>query len=296
MDSDVRPTSREIRETGRPCLDLLDFYVGPAEYPIPMARLERLCVYPVKSLDGVDLDSARITEGGVLEYDREYALFDAEGDPITGRRVARVHDLDAAFDPETRVLTVRASGGGDGGGERRFHLDDERDAAAAWFGDFFDTAVTIRHDAVSGFVDRPEAGPSVVSTATIREVSTWFDDVSVDGLRRRIRANVEVGGVPAFWEDRFVGAGAPMFAVGDVRFEGVEPCIRCGVPERDPGTGERTPDFRKRFVERRRATFPAWADRSAFPSDYTLMLIARVPPTDRGRTLHVGDEVTVEAG
>lgn len=99
--------------------------------------------------------------------------------------------------------------------------------------------------------------------------------------------------MPAFWEDRFVGRDAPAFAAGDVRFEGVEPCARCVVPERDPDTGEHTPDFRERFVERRRETFPEWADRDAFDHLYTLMLIARVPEADRGRTVRVDDPVSV---
>lgn len=226
-----------------------------------MARLEHLRVYPVKSLDGVDLDIVRITQGGVIDYDRQYALFDANDIPITSRRDTRVHDLDTAFDLETHVLTVRVRGIDE---EHRFELDNERDAANEWFTDFFDTQVLIRRDVTNGFVDRADAGPSVVSTASLREVASWYDDVSVDSLRRRIRANVEVSGVPAFWEDPFVGQNAPTFVIGDVQFEGVEACTRCVVPERDPDTGERTPDFGERFIERRRATFPEWADNSAF--------------------------------
>jgi uncharacterized protein YcbX len=257
-----------------------------------MARLARLRAYPVKSLAGTDLDAARITEGGALEYDRQYALFDGDGEVINGRREPRIHDLATSFDPETGVLTVACDGATD---PRRFSLPDERGAAAEWFGDFFGTDVTIRQDTEAGFPDRPNAGPSVVSTATLREAASWYDGVTVEGMRRRIRANVEVGDVPAFWEDRFVGEDAPTFTVGEVQFEGVEPCVRCAVPERDPDTGERTPDFRTRFVKQRRATSPEWADRGAFPNNYTLMLIARVPPTDRGQTLRVGDPVTVDA-
>jgi len=78
-----------------------------------------------------------------------------------------------------------------------------------------------------------------------------------------------------------------------VRFDGVTPCGRCVVPERDPETGDPTPGFRERFVEQRRETFPEWADPDAFDHYYTLMLIARVPESDRGQTLRVGDEVAV---
>ncbi|MFB6161345.1 MAG: MOSC domain-containing protein [Haloferacaceae archaeon] len=254
-----------------------------------MAHVERLRIHPVKALDAAEVESARVTEGGTLAGDREYALFDADGEPINGKRTDRVHRLRTSFDPGTRVLTVD-----DADGERvAFDLDGERAAAEAWFGDRLDADVEIRRDDALGYVDRRRAGPSVVSTATVEALASWFDDLTVEGARRRLRANVEVGGVPAFWEDRFVGEDAPAFVAGDVRFEGVEPCGRCVVPERDPDTGERTPAFRERFAERREATFPEWADPDAFEHYYTLMLIARVPASDRGRTLRVGDEVAV---
>jgi len=100
-----------------------------------------------------------------------------------------------------------------------------------------------------------------------------------------------ISSVPAFWEDRFVGDDAPAFTVGGVRFEGVTPCGRCVVPQRDPATGEPTPAFRERFRRKREETFPDWADEDAFEQFYSLMLIAAVPPEDRGQPLGVGDPV-----
>jgi hypothetical protein len=256
-----------------------------------MGHVERITVYPVKGLDGVALEEARVLEGGTLEGDREFALFDAAGDVVNGKRTDRVHDLDTAFGPATGELTVET-----GEGERRrFDLGDERDRdrAAEWFAGFFDLDLTLERDQSVGFVDRRGMGPSVISTATLETVASWFEGVTVDGARRRLRANVEVGGVPAFWEDRFVSDGAPSFLVGDLRFEGVTPCGRCVVPERDPDTGERTPGFRERFVRMRRETFPEWANPEAFEHYYTLMLIAEVADADRGGTLRVGDPVRV---
>ncbi|WP_135822218.1 MOSC domain-containing protein [Halostella litorea] len=255
-----------------------------------MARLERLRIFPVKGLDGIDLDAAEVLDGGTLEHDREFALFDAEGDVLNGKRTDRVHDLSTEFDPASASLRVET-----GAGEtRRFDLESERERAAEWFGDFFDADLTLRRDASLGYVDRRGMGPSVVSTATLETVASWFEDMTVDGARRRLRANVEVSGVPAFWEDRFVGEAAPGFAVGDVRFEGVTPCGRCVVPQRDPDTGDPTPEFRERFVAKRRETFPEWADDDAFDHHYSLMIIARVPESDRGRTLRVDDDVAVD--
>jgi uncharacterized protein YcbX len=259
-----------------------------------MAHLDRLTVYPVKALDGVDIDAARILDGGTLAHDREFALFDESGDVVNGKRTARVHDLDTDFDPETATLTVEAPGDD----RQAFDLASaaDRERAAAWFSDFFDVSVTLERDTELGYVDRRDLGPSVVSTATLETVASWFDDLTVDNVRRRLRANVEVGGVDPFWEDRFLGPDAPAFAVDGVRFEGAKPCGRCVVPERDPETGDPLPEFRERFVDRRRETFPEFADEAAFDHFYAVMVITNVPEASRGEVLEVGDDVAVAEG
>lgn len=264
-----------------------------------MAHVARLRRYPVKGFDAESIESARVTEAGTLAGDREFALCDAGVDEAelidgpehahNGKQLPRIHELDTSFDPEGGVLAVVPPDG-----ERRaFDVAGDRAAADEWLSDFFGVDVRLVRREPPAFVDRPEMGPSVISTATVETVASWFDDLTVESVRRRMRANVEVAGVPAFWEDRFVGADAPAFVAGGVRFEGVEPCARCVVPTRDPETGELLPEFRERFLERREATFPPWADRDAFDHYYTLMLIAAVPESDRGGTVRIGDDVEV---
>jgi hypothetical protein len=265
-----------------------------------MAHVARIRRYPVKGFDAEEVETARITAAGTVAGDRAFALCDpsvvdtddpAEGPAhaYNGKQVPRIHQLRASFDADADVLAVTTPDGE----TRRFDLGADRETASEWFSAFFETDVVVLRNEPPAFVDRPSMGPSVVSTATLAEVASWFDDLTVESVRRRMRANVEVGGVPAFWEDRFVGDDAPAFAVGDVRFEGVEPCARCVVPTRDPDTGDPLPEFRERFLKRREETFPPWADADAFDHYYTLMLIASVPEPDRGRTVRVGDAVEV---
>jgi uncharacterized protein YcbX len=265
-----------------------------------MAHVAELRRYPVKGFDAEEVAEARITDAGTLAGDREFALcdphvVDAENPKYgpdhayNGKQLPRIHELRTAYDPEPGVLEVTTPDGE----TRAFDLSRDDEAADEWFESFFDADATLLRTDPPAFVDRPSMGPSVVSTATLEEVASWFDDLTVESARRRMRANVEIDGVPAFWEDRFVGDGAPAFVVGDVRFEGVEPCARCVVPTRDPDTGEPLESFRERFLERREATFPEWADSDAFDHYYTLMLIASVPESDRGGTVRVGDEVDV---
>jgi hypothetical protein len=276
-------------------------------------HLARITVYPIKSLDGVDRERARLVAGAALERDREYALFDAEGRYVNGKRERAVHRLRSEFDVETRELRLASPDRG----ERTFDLAVEGDAGDAageeagtdgrprdadalteWLSDYFDYPVSLRRDDAGGFPDDTVAsGPTVVSTATIREVASWFPDVEPDGMRRRLRANLEIGGVPAFWEDRlFVDRDhVRAFSVGDVTLEGVNPCQRCVVPSRDPDTGEETPDFRTRFMRRREETMPEWSGGDWF--DHTFRLMVNTRP-DResdvvGRELAVGDPISI---
>ncbi len=263
---------------------------GRHGYPFPrrirgMPAVERIRLYPVKGFGGTDVEKARILESGTLELDREFALHDG-GSTINGKDTDAVHgfttELDTTRDkptvesPDGRTVTVEVS-------------DEGARELTDWLGDIFGEATVLR-DASFGFVDRRDrlASVSVVSTATLREVASWFDGIDTDSVRRRLRTNVEVSGVPPFWEDRFVGEQAPSFLMGGTRFKGAEPCARCVVPTRDPETGETTDGFREKFVRRRRDTL---GDLSAFDHAYTVTLIARVSEEDRGSMLRVGDRV-----
>ncbi|GGL67683.1 MOSC domain-containing protein [Halocalculus aciditolerans] len=264
-----------------------------------MASLARVRVHPVKSLDPLDLASASVLEDGGLTLDREYAIRDAEGRYVNGKRERAVHRVDSTYDPREGTLALRERGEDKSGqSAAAFHLPAERPAAADWLAGFLGYAVSLDHDETGGFPDDTDAtGPTVVSTATLETVAGWFD-LPVESVRRRFRANLEVDGVPAFWEDRlYAGEGeAVRFRVGDAVFDGVNPCARCVVPSRDPDTGEETPAFRRTFVENREATLPAWADESRFDHYYRLIVNTTVPEETVGESVAVGDDVAVLDG
>jgi uncharacterized protein YcbX len=254
-----------------------------------MTTLDGLRVYPIKGLAGTAVDSAEILSGGTLAFDREFALVDDDGDVLNGKRTPRVHTLRTDFDFQQPTVTVTTPDGD----SHSFDLETERERAEEWFSDYFELNLSFKRDTDLGYVDRRDMGPSVISTATLETVASWFEDMTVESARQRLRGNIEIGGVPPFWEDRFVGERAPTFAIGTISFEGVTPCGRCVVPARDPETGEPIPEFSERFTEKREEMFPSWADKSAFDHYFSLMILTRVPESDRGKTLHVGDRVTV---
>ena len=269
-------------------------------------RLARITVYPVKSLDGVDRERAACVAGGGLELDRAYALVDADGAYVNGKQEPKVHRLRSQFDPETRTLELTAPNTT----RETFELPDpsaseetrnagasteaETDALTAWLSDYFGYDVSFRCDATGGFPDDTTAsGPTVISTATIEEVASWYPDIDPHGMRRRLRANLEIDGVPPFWEDHLFADREHVvsFSVGEVTLDGVNPCQRCVVPSRDPDTGEETDGFRERFVRRREETMPAWSGGDWFDHSFRLMVNTRL--TDAGEVA-VGDPVEVD--
>jgi uncharacterized protein YcbX len=253
-----------------------------------MAHVAGLRVYPVKGLDGEPVETAALRENGTLAGDRAFALTDGDG-TVNAKDFPALHEFETSYDPSAGTLSATAPGGE----TRTFDLDLERDAAGDWFSEHLDADLALERDDRGGFVDRPSMGPSVVSTATLETVASWFDDLTAESVRRRLRANVEVDGVPAFWEDRFVGEDAPAFETGGVEFAGVTPCNRCVVPTRDPATGDPLPEFRETFLREREASFPEWADWDAFDHYYAVMILAAVRDAPADPVLSVGDDVTV---
>jgi uncharacterized protein YcbX len=277
---------------------------------MPDAELRRIRTYPVKSLDHREREGGRIAERGALAGDREYAIVDrpadrsydpetasvgGRGDYMNGKRTAAVHRLRSTFHPDERTVTLRVQGEDE---SHSFELEppEAREPLNEWLSAHFDRPVSVRREPAGGHPDdRRLMGPTVVSTATLEAVADWFDGTTVEGARRRFRANLEVGGVPAFWEDRLYAdhGECVAFRVGDVELLGVNPCQRCVVPSRDPDTGAETPGFRERFLEMRERTLPAWADSDRLDHYFRLMVNTDVPESEWGETLRVGDSVTV---
>ena len=113
----------------------------------------------------------------------------------------------------------------------------------------------------------------------------------MENLRSRLRTNLEFSGTPPFWEDGLYGSpvAGRSFTIGQVTVQGMNPCQRCVVPTRDPSTGMVTPQFQKTFVTQRKASLPNWADRQAFNHYYRLAVNTRIPASEGGKRLKVGD-------
>jgi hypothetical protein len=60
---------------------------------------------------------------------------------------------------------------------------------------------------------------------------------------------------------------------------------------RNSQTGEADPNFQKTFVTQRRETLPEWVDRSRFNHCYRLAVNTRVPDSEAGKIICIGDEL-----
>jgi len=257
-----------------------------------MAYLSRIFIYPVKALDGVSISSARLLPSGALADDRRYAIVDESGNYVNGKRNERVHLLRSSFDPATHHLKLSA---GADGQPKSFHIDSERGDLEEWLSEFFAFRVFFRENAGAGFPDDTDSpGPTIIATATLREIASWFG-LTLDQTRARFRTNLEVEGVSAFWEDHLYGLrGTTMqFRVGDAIFDGINPCQRCVVPSRDAETGASQPDFAKRFVEMRRKYLPKWAEPTRFNHYYRVAINTRLAAHQPGLSLSTGDPVKI---
>ena len=262
------------------------------------AKVEQLLTYPIKSFDGRSVDAVEIVTNGGLAGDREFALFDDDGDYVNGKHDKQVHPIRASYNGETaRAESVTLSTPEQE--PRQFDLgavDDDVAALTDWLSEWFGYPVSLTRNREGGFPDdTTAAGPTIISEATIDTVAGWFDGVDAKGMRRRLRPNVVLGGVPAFWEDHLFADrdSRVRFSIGDVDFFGVNPCQRCVVPSRDPDTGDQIEGFNERFIEKRRETMPAWSGGDWFDHDFRLMINTAVPEASWGETIAVGDELTV---
>jgi hypothetical protein len=255
--------------------------------------LARISIFPVKSLDGVDLSQVSILESGALHHDREYALFDHKGRFVNGKRNATIHLLRSQFDADCRNISLQVQGTDS---SVTFHLDRERSELEAWLSNYFGLPVKLNQNKLTGFPDDTDAsGPTIISTATLAEVASWFPGVSVEEMRDRIRANLEIDGVPPFWEDRlFTQPGdSVQFQIGEVVFAGINPCARCVVPTRDSKTALATEKFQKIFVAKRKESLPDWANPERFDHFYRLSVNTKVPASEAGKVVTVGDPISI---
>ena len=237
-----------------------------------MPTLDRITVYPVKSLDGVEVEASRLLPGAGLEHDRRWQFVDLEGRVVNAKRTAVLHAIRAEFRIEGLAAAVDGVAGEAPGslpplgpnvialaidpaavaaaavpgierlrglGPDVFSLVPGSTGPCGWLSEALGYGVLLMERAGGGFPDDRDApGPTLAATATLEEVARWFD-FSLDECRRRFRVNLEVGGCDAFWEDAVASPAWP----GNLSLADLPP----GLPA-DPYAGLSLPEPRELTV------------------------------------------------
>jgi uncharacterized protein len=251
--------------------------------------LDRITIYPIKSLDGVTVNSAEISAGGALLFDRRWAIVDADDKIVNAKRTSKIQQLRSQFDLDKGTIQIHNI---QDNTPHTFSLDTELPLLTKYLSEFFEFSVSLIENTFNGFPDDPDAyGPTIVSTMTLETICTWFPALNLEEVQRRFRTNLELGGVPAFWEDRLFGAPETKidFRLGGVHFQGINPCQRCIVPTRDALIGTTTAKFQQTFNQQRQANLPTWVNPARFNHFYRLAVNTQIPIAEAGKILNIGD-------
>jgi uncharacterized protein YcbX len=224
------------------------------------------------------------------DFDLDERLVTLWVDPAAVAAVA----LPAADLERLRGMAGNPGGQRSGGHAVRdsFHLVPGQGGPCEWLSEVLGVGVLLQERADGGFPDDRDApGPTLVATATLVEVARWFGFDQAES-RRRFRANLEIGGCDAFWEDTLASPARPelqpelppdlpvdpyadlpppeprAFSIGEAKFIATNVCRRCVVPTRDSRTGAVTEHFRDAFEARRSRGMRADVDAAAWGTLY----------------------------
>lgn len=255
--------------------------------------ISRITIYPVKSLEGIELQKAQIANGGCLLHDREYAIKDINNKYVNGKKNALVHLLRMRINLEQRIIFFKHELESEW---HEFSLENKQQEIDEYLSSFFGKPVKLYKNSEGRFLDVPDiSGMTLLSTASLQAVSGWFNNIDIDETRARFRATLEISNVPAFWEDRLFCSEveAVEFKIGDVTVLGMSPRARCIVPTRHPQTGDTTQGFQKSFAQNRKETIPLWSSLTVYNHAYYLSVDCLLPASESGKWINTGDEIKI---
>jgi uncharacterized protein YcbX len=249
-------------------------------------------IHPIKSLDPLQVTGAEI---GIrsLRYDREFAILEESGRFVNGKLTGRVNELKAEYDLPNQRVSLSLRGESDG---FEFELKEKNLALDKFLSDFFNAKVTLIQGTHGELMDIPgTSSATMVSEASLKSLENNSKNNTLDDLRLRFRANLEIAGVSAFWEEQLFGLPGTgiRFMVGNVEMIGVSPRARCNVPPRNPFTGELDKSFVKRMIQYRLKSLPCNSQLRGYGSLYFLALNIYIPETEKGKVVSVGDLIKI---
>ena len=247
-------------------------------------------IYPIKSLDPVVMDRVEVGKHS-FRNDRTFALKTADGKYINGKRTGRVNQLAATYDLANNKVFLSERNHVE---KTEFELASHNPALVEFLCDFFGMRLTLVSSNQGDLLDAPiSSSITLVSTESFRSILLAFPHLSLDDLRLRFRPNIEIDGVPSFWEDHLFGIPGlgRKFTIGDVAMTGISPRARCNVPPRHPFTGKPASGFMKQIIKSRAELLPKTTDLAAYGHFYHLCVNTFIGLAEEGKIIQVGDEL-----
>lgn len=219
-------------------------------------KISQIWIYPIKSLGGISLQSAKVFPKG-LEFDRRWMLVDTDGQFLT----QRVHSNMALFNSSFINGQLNVNFQGNSISIPANHASDKLFTAHIWDDTVSVAEVSKEHSRWFSdhlgiecrLVQFPEENPRIVDPEYVpNEEHVSLADAypfliigqsSMDDLNKRIghplsikrfRPNFVFTGGEAYEEDNWKD-----ISIGSTQFIGVKPCGRCALPNVDPETAEK---------------------------------------------------------
>lgn len=270
-----------------------------ATTPFPSkARVARVTVYPWEYFDGLPKDRVWVIPDGRLQDDSQFVLVNGgTREPITLEGSPKILTIRASFDMDLSIVTLRC---GDATRTCVLTSSESRRLTERWLSAILGERVGLEEVlAAPPEGETSTGGPTIVSTATLEEVARWVDGTTVEQIRRRARANIELEGVdgeplPPFWEECLVGPPGEerSFRIADTLFHGLELVRRGRGFAQHPDTGVQNMRMLVKFRQQREQ-IPVWSPAERFDGTCWLGVRCRVDPSSRPSAFAVGDTLTV---
>lgn len=257
------------------------------------AHISKLRIYPIKSLDPVEVQEAVVGVHSLVN-DRVFAMVDKAGRYVNGKRTHLVNQLKAVYDLPNGLVWLSDQAGNE---PTSFQLEAGNAALDKYLSGFFNIDLNLIHSSKGDFLDIPvDSSLTVVSEASLQSLQEDLGQYSLENLRLRFRTNVEVAGVPAYWEERlYQEPGVGMhFRMGEVEMVGLSPRARCNVPPQDPGTGELDHSFVRNMVKSRNNSM--YEDNNLLEygrTAYFLTVNVYLPESESGKKIRLNDEIEI---
>lgn len=228
-----------------------------------MLELSEIWIYPVKSLAGISLQEAKVTDRG-LEYDRRWLLVDVNGHFLTQRQFPQLALFQPILEAEYLKITHRSDNFEPLQISLNPNIYSKKVGVTVW-DDAIEDALEVSAEANEWFskalgmsvrlVYMPENSRREVDkkyAITGNEITSFSDaypflvigQSSLDDLNSRLKESVKMNrfrpnlvfkGGKAYEEENWYEV-----QIGKATFWGVKPCARCIMTTVDPASGEKS--------------------------------------------------------